>query len=257
MSGLWNSAAYLEYTAGDFDGDAAFTIAVLTDPVGHAHGLASWFSGGVEQGVFLQYNWHLFGKADFSDGYGTFGPPAPGWMVYAITKAAGSSLYRCHAWTYASDGSGVMSHGVATGAGAHPDFSLADAIRFGFGAVGGDGRVVVGAMWNQALSDAALDTLKSADLADWLALSPAFGVELSDWNGTTGDTVFAGTSVLVGEVGAVAVGANPAGFNFDLSVDAEQVHVEGDITLLGNLFGGKIADGLKRIVGERFKQLPK
>ena len=47
------------------------------------------------------------------------------------------------------------------------------------------------------------------------------------------------------------------GFNFDLSVDAEQVHVEGDITLLGNLFGGKIADGLKRIVGERFKQLPK
>jgi hypothetical protein len=47
------------------------------------------------------------------------------------------------------------------------------------------------------------------------------------------------------------------GFNFDLRVDAEQVHVEGDITLLGNLFGGKIAEGLKRIVGDRFKQLPK
>jgi hypothetical protein len=47
------------------------------------------------------------------------------------------------------------------------------------------------------------------------------------------------------------------GFNFDLRVDAEQVHVEGDITLLGNLFGGKIAEGLKRIIGDRFKQLPK
>jgi hypothetical protein len=47
------------------------------------------------------------------------------------------------------------------------------------------------------------------------------------------------------------------GFNFDLRVDPEQVHVEGDVTLLGNLFGGKIAEGLKRIVGDRFKQLPK
>ena len=47
------------------------------------------------------------------------------------------------------------------------------------------------------------------------------------------------------------------GFTFDLRVDAEQVHVEGDIAILGGLFGGKIMDGLKRIVGERFKQLPK
>jgi len=47
------------------------------------------------------------------------------------------------------------------------------------------------------------------------------------------------------------------GFNFDLRVDAEQVHVEGDVALLGSLFGGKIAEGLKRIVGDRFKQLPK
>jgi hypothetical protein len=40
-------------------------------------------------------------------------------------------------------------------------------------------------------------------------------------------------------------------------VDAEQVHVEGDVAILGGLLGGKIMDGLKRIVGERFKQLPK
>jgi hypothetical protein len=47
------------------------------------------------------------------------------------------------------------------------------------------------------------------------------------------------------------------GFTFDLRVDVEQVHVEGDVAILGGLFGGKIMDGLKRIVGERFKQLPK
>ena len=47
------------------------------------------------------------------------------------------------------------------------------------------------------------------------------------------------------------------GFTFDLRVDAEQVYVEGDVAILGQLFGGKIMDGLKRIVGERFKQLPK
>ena len=47
------------------------------------------------------------------------------------------------------------------------------------------------------------------------------------------------------------------GFHFDLRVDPEQVHVEGDVAILGGLFGGKIAEGLKRIVGDRFKQLPK
>ena len=47
------------------------------------------------------------------------------------------------------------------------------------------------------------------------------------------------------------------GFTFDLRVDAEQVHVEGDLAILGQLFGGKIMEGLKRIVGERFKALPK
>ncbi len=45
------------------------------------------------------------------------------------------------------------------------------------------------------------------------------------------------------------------GFKADVRVDAEQVHVEADVALLG-MFGGPVVEGLKRLVGERFKSLP-
>jgi hypothetical protein len=53
-----------------------------------------------------------------------------------------------------------------------------------------------------------------------------------------------------------AVKLTGTGFHVDLRVDTERVYVSGDVGILGGLFGGKVVEGLKRIVGERFKQLP-
>jgi hypothetical protein len=46
------------------------------------------------------------------------------------------------------------------------------------------------------------------------------------------------------------------GFTVAVRVDAQEVHVEGDIGVLGGLFGPKLGDMLKQLVSERFKALP-
>ena len=46
------------------------------------------------------------------------------------------------------------------------------------------------------------------------------------------------------------------GFAVAVRVDAQEVHVEGDLGMLGGLFGGKVGDMLKQLVSEKFKALP-
>ncbi len=48
------------------------------------------------------------------------------------------------------------------------------------------------------------------------------------------------------------------GFEIQMRVDPTDVHVTGDVPLLGKLLGGPIATGLKGVVRQAFeKQLPK
>ena len=47
------------------------------------------------------------------------------------------------------------------------------------------------------------------------------------------------------------------GFWVEMRVDAEAVHVSGDLPVLGGLLGGPMATGLKQIVQRTFqKELP-
>jgi hypothetical protein len=46
------------------------------------------------------------------------------------------------------------------------------------------------------------------------------------------------------------------GFTASVRVDAQEVHVEGDVGLPGGLLGGRIAEMIKQVVTERFKALP-
>jgi len=47
------------------------------------------------------------------------------------------------------------------------------------------------------------------------------------------------------------------GFWVEMWVDAQEVHVSGDLPLLGGLLGGPVATGLKQIVQQTFqKKLP-
>jgi hypothetical protein len=47
------------------------------------------------------------------------------------------------------------------------------------------------------------------------------------------------------------------GFDVELRVDAQEVHLSGDMPFLGNLLGGPLVSGLKSILQQTFqKQLP-
>jgi hypothetical protein len=217
MSGFWDSGdGYLEFTPGAFSGSGAFTIAALANPAGSTHGIAAWTNGGAAKGGLLLSGWSVFGNDDFTPGFGPvdISGNSPGWQVWVITKAAGASHYRAHIWDYDPTGSGTMSHGEAAGAGNHPDYPVAEAIRVGGGVVPGNGGIAVVAMLDRALSDAECETLVSTSLADWAALSPDFAVELSD---PTAPNVFAGTSTLVGGGSGATDVADPSGFDFSVT----------------------------------------
>lgn len=224
MSGQWTSgASWLDYSPGDFAGTGGYTIVVLTNPTSTPSGLVEWLNGGgaITRGSLLLYNWRLFGQGDNSEGYGPVGPPAPGWQLWAITKPNGSAHYRFHRWNYAPDGSGTMVHGESVGAADHDNGLIADTIRvgdFGNGSIGAAGLIAAAALWDRALSDSELETLVSNRLADWHALSPNFGVDLSGWDGASGDVVFAGASARIAKQGTVAAGGNPSGFDFSVDV---------------------------------------
>jgi len=44
------------------------------------------------------------------------------------------------------------------------------------------------------------------------------------------------------------------GFRVEMWVDAQAVHATGDIPVLGQLFGGQLAEGLKQIVQQTFQK---
>jgi len=50
-----------------------------------------------------------------------------------------------------------------------------------------------------------------------------------------------------------AVHLSGTGFEVDAWVDAQEVHLVGDIPLLGKLLGGPLAQGLKQIVHKAFQ----
>ena len=215
-----SSSNYLAYPAGDFAGSGGWSQVVLCRPVSANNRLMGWFNGATEQGFMLLDTGALFSRDDFTSGVAAV-PTTGLWYVLAITKAPGSSHYRCHSWPYDPSGSGAMSHGEATGAGNHADTGVAaTTCRVGFGAGGGlNGAIAVAGFWDRALSDAELDTLKSASLADWAALAPDLGVSYESWDTTAGsDTVWAGSSAEATIVGAPASEANPTGFDFTTSV---------------------------------------
>lgn len=221
MAGDWAStgAHHLNYSAGDFAGTGAFTTVLLCKPSANGMRLMSWFSSGTERGGMLFDNvspFPLYGSVDdFSSGYGS---SSSVWTLAAMSKPSGNAHRRSHLWVYQSDGSGTMSHGEAAGAGNKANVPVAATdCRLGFAAsLGGIGQIAAAAYFDRELSDAELDSLVSTNLSDWDALNPDLGIELSAWDGTTGDVVFAGSSGAATKTGTVGSAANPTGFDFTL-----------------------------------------
>lgn len=218
MSGDFNVAAdaWITMTAGSAGavGTGAYTMAVLVRPTtgNNNCGMVQGRTASAAVRSLFEDGLKIFGDNDFSAGYGSL--TQGNWYVVAQTKPAGSALYRHHVWAYASDGSGTMSHGVTTGT--HGDGSAITQTRIGQAVDRGNGLIAVVGLWTSELSDANLDTLKSANLSAWSALSPAELISLENWNGSTGCTAVVGTSTQSSITGTVGVGANPTSFNFSL-----------------------------------------
>lgn len=229
MSGSFDVAAataYISMSAGSATAvtTGAYTIATLVLPAAgnnNAGMAAAYVSGTVSRELFEDTN-ALFGEGDFSSGFGTLTQGT--WYLCAQTKTAGSATYRHHIWAYASDGSGTMSHGVASGAGNHGDGgSIATELRIGSNDVKGNGLIAVVGYWSRALSDAELDSMKSGSLTAWRDVSggaPAELISLQNWNGSTGCTSVIGTATQSSITGTVSTGANPPSFDFTLSTAA-------------------------------------
>lgn len=197
-------------------GTGAYTIAVLYQPNGINDGLTSLRAAGSDVRALLQDTNHLFGVGDFSSGDATT-TTVGNWWLGAQTKPAGNQVYRHHAWLYDPSGVGAMQHGVSTGSGNHADGSAIDELRIGGSLNRGNGNIAVVGIWNTNLSDVQLDTLRSANLAAWAALSPLELITFDTWNGATGWTTKVGTSSLSSITGTVGVGPNPPSFNFSIA----------------------------------------
>lgn len=213
---------YLSFTSGTAGatGSGAYTIVVLAQPAigNNGAGMCGLYTSGSANRDLFEDSLALFGQNDFSSGFGAL--TQGNWYVCAQTKDAGSNTYRHHFWAYASDGSGTMSHGVATGSATHGDGSAITEIRIGATEVPANGLIAAIAIWTVALSDADLDGFKSANLSSWTTSGsgqPKELISLENWNGTTGASVLIGTSSYSSTTGTVSSGANPPSFSFALT----------------------------------------
>jgi fibronectin-binding autotransporter adhesin len=225
----------------------AFTFAALVKPAGNC-GVLSARTASAQVRAMLVDSGKMFGDGDFSSGFGTV--TSGTWYVMAITKPAGSAHYRMHLWPYASDGSGTMTHGESTGAGNHADGATTTILRIGSNDNRGNGVIAVGGFWDSALSDAQLDTLKSANLSAWSALSPKALISEQNWNGTTGSADVVGTSTFSSVTGTVNVGTDPPSFNYSLGatvVTAGSIALSGSGSLSST--GARIAPGPAALSG--------
>lgn len=224
MSGSFDASGLLSYilmSAGSAGavGSGGYTMAVLCQPAtgnNNAGFLSGMVSGANNREIFEDTN-VLFGDGDFSSGFGTLTQGT--WYLIAQSKASGSNTYRHHIWAYAAAGTGTMTHGVASGSGTHGDGSAINQIRIGGNSVKGNGLIAVVGLWDRALSDAELDSMKSGALTAWRDVSggqPKELISLESWNGSTGSTAVIGTSTQSSITGTVNSGANPPSFNFAL-----------------------------------------
>ena len=219
MAGQWffSSTNWLTFPPGAVAGNGAYTLVVLATNTAINNRFMSLWSASAEQQYLMQDTSKLFGKDDFTSGFGT-GITTGTWFVLSISKPAGSGHYRFHVWPYASDGSGTMQHGESAGSANQANTAATAAIHVGraVGNTGANGIIALAAVWDRQLSDADMDSLKTKSLSAWMALTPKFLASLQNWNGTTGAVDVTGNSGAPTLTGSIDAAANPPSFDFTL-----------------------------------------
>jgi hypothetical protein len=213
-------ANYLPFTIGNAaaaSGGAVTLAAMVRFGAGNNNGgaISIYNSGATAVRALGEAALNLYGLNDFSSGVG---PLTQGsYYIIVQTKAAGANPWRMHYWLYNASGTGAFTHAVAVGASnqTDPGAATGGTFRVGANAVAqANGDVAWVAIWDSALSDAAIDSGKTANLSDWAALAPKELVQFENWNGTAGHVVAIGTSTLGAAVGSNSAGTNPTSYNF-------------------------------------------
>lgn len=210
---------YLSFTVGSAGaaGTGAFSIVALVNPgVGNNNaGFVGLYASATQVRSIGEAGNGLYGTNDFSpSGFGTL--TQGNWYVVAVTKSSSTVPWRMHYWAWNSTPSGSFSHGVATSAANQGNGSAITENRIGANGINANGLIAAVGVWTVELTDGQIDTLVSANLSSWSALSPAELISLENWNGTSGATVPVGTSAFSATTGTVSSGANPSGFNFSI-----------------------------------------
>jgi hypothetical protein len=187
-------AAYLTMGVGTAAAlyEGAFTVAILMKTESDDRGIfAGWSDtvGGTDVGGYFITGGELYGRSDFSSGYGTdLGDEVWRWLV--VSKPAGSAHLR---WHVADLATLTWSHGESTGAGNHGNQATAAAFSIGFYQYGfghTSSHFAAGAVWKSELNDAAVEaacTGLAQDLAaalpdaGWLAPEADAGTALVDF----------------------------------------------------------------------------
>jgi hypothetical protein len=150
-----------------------------------------------------------FGANDFSAGFGTVA--AGDWQWIALSKATGTNVYRWHYLDYTTNLGGAPTH--ANGTGTHANPGTVTAIHIGQGDNVGAMELAVACAWKRVLSDAEINSMFTANLADTRALTPdglwplnvaAASVVDTSGNGNNASSV----------TGTITAGSAPPGFTF-------------------------------------------
>lgn len=177
-------------------------------------------AAGVTVRALFESGLHLFGPNDFSTGDATTLVQG-NWYVAAQSKVGGANPYNHHLWLYDPSGAGIMAHGVSTGSANQGDGAALDQLRIGSALVGSNQDIAVVALWDSALSNVQLNTLRSGALSAWAALAPKELITYENWNGATGWSTRIGTSAQTAINGIVGAGANPPSFDFALGANVD------------------------------------
>ena len=140
-------------------------------------------------------------------GVSQFGHTETGWLLLGYGKATGQVPAQFHKYNYATN---AWLHSGPVGGNVSDNLPAATSLRIGESAAfpgSGfwDGNMLIGAIWNSLLSDAAVEALAFSKGA-WEAAAPAVGIRfdsasaLSVFAGTATQTSRTGTTLDVGDV---------------------------------------------------------
>lgn len=245
------SAAWVGVDVGDIATlyDNGFTVAVLVNcPTDNQGFFGGWQDtvGGTDDGGLLLSGGLLYGRNDFSSGFGTdLSTSTWLWLVYS--KADGPAHYRMH---WADLATLTWTHGESSGAANQSDQGTSAAFSLGYYVYGfgyDNLQMAAAAAWKSNLSDGAIEAACTQLSSDLVAAAPDAGWLMPEAESATPGSIVDFTGGGADETfrRLMSTSPDPADYTFD-SFDFPIHFVNGGngITVGGTKFADGSPDGI-------------